>query len=93
VKEARKAAALKWFPYGYGPATGTSFVIEEIGEVSDDEEDYGDYQKQRQEVNDEFRNWWESSTEGGSWFDEYQKSRNIKNKPVKKIEDSDEDNA
>lgn len=43
-KEARKAAALKWFPYGFGPATGTTFVIEEVGEISDDEEEYGDWQ-------------------------------------------------
>ncbi|KAF4444964.1 hypothetical protein F53441_11018 [Fusarium austroafricanum] len=43
-KGARKAAALKWFPYGFGPATGTRFVIEEIGEISDDEEEYGDWQ-------------------------------------------------
>ncbi|KAF9770691.1 hypothetical protein IL306_011706 [Fusarium sp. DS 682] len=43
-KEARKAAALKWFPYGFGPATGTRFVIEEVGETSDDEEEYGDWQ-------------------------------------------------
>jgi hypothetical protein len=43
-KEARKAAALKWFPYGFGPATGTRFVIEEVGDISDDEEEYGDWQ-------------------------------------------------
>lgn len=43
-QEARKAAASKWFPYGFGTATGTSFVIEEIGDVSDDEEEYGDWQ-------------------------------------------------
>ncbi|KAK3942565.1 hypothetical protein QBC46DRAFT_379887 [Diplogelasinospora grovesii] len=43
-KAARKAAAMKWFPYGFGTATGTNFVIEEVGELSDDEEDYGDWQ-------------------------------------------------
>ncbi len=43
-KDAKKTAVLKWFPYGFGAATGTSFVIEEIGEVSDDEENYGEYQ-------------------------------------------------
>lgn len=43
IKQAKKAAAEKWFPFGFGPATGTSFVIEEIGETSDDEENYGDY--------------------------------------------------
>ena len=74
-KQAKQAAAAKYFPYGYGPAKGTSFVIEEIGEVSDDEEDYGDYQGQRKEIADEFRKWEEQTAEGGSWFDEYQKSR------------------
>ena len=46
-KEGLKAAAMKWFPYGYGSATGTNFVIEEIGYVSDDEEQYGEFQGQR----------------------------------------------
>ncbi|KAM5342837.1 hypothetical protein ACJ41O_013803 [Fusarium nematophilum] len=46
-REARKAAAMKWFPYGFGPATGTKFVIEEIGEISDDEEEYGDWQAEK----------------------------------------------
>ncbi len=42
-KEEKKAAATKWFPYGFGTATGTRFVIEEITSVSDDEEEYGDW--------------------------------------------------
>lgn len=42
--EARKAAAMKWFPYGYGTAQGTKFVVEEVGAVSDDEEEYGEWQ-------------------------------------------------
>lgn len=75
MKQARQAAAAKWFPYGFGPAQGTSFVIEEIGETSDDEEDYGEYQGERIEVGDEVSNWQESMAEGSSWFDEYQKSR------------------
>ncbi|KAE8443283.1 hypothetical protein EG329_001999 [Mollisiaceae sp. DMI_Dod_QoI] len=74
-KQARKAAAAKWFPYGYGPASGTSFVIEEIGETSDDEETYGDYQGMRIEVEDEVSKWEETVSSGTSWFDEYQKSR------------------
>jgi hypothetical protein len=35
---------MKWFPYGFGPATGTRFVIEEVGDISDDEEEYGEWQ-------------------------------------------------
>lgn len=47
AREAVHAKASKYFPYGYGPATGAKFVVEEVGEVSDDEEDYGDYQQLR----------------------------------------------
>jgi hypothetical protein len=78
-KEALKAAASKWFPYGYGPATGTNFVIEEIGDVSDDEEEYGEYQDLRgAQEND-----WESfhtrfEDEKTSWFDEFQTVRTTK---------------
>jgi Poly(ADP-ribose) polymerase catalytic domain len=81
LKQAKKAAASKWFPYGFGPATGTSFVIEEIGEVSDDEENYGDYQKQRHGAENEFKEWQtEDAPKSGSWFDEYQTSRTAKAK-------------
>ena len=38
---------MKHFPFGFGPATGTQFVIEEIGEASDDEEEYGEWQKDK----------------------------------------------
>jgi hypothetical protein len=78
-KEALKAAASKWFPYGYGPATETNFVIEEIGDVSDDEEEYGEYQNLRgAQEND-----WESfhtrfEDEKTSWFDEFQTVRTTK---------------
>jgi hypothetical protein len=72
-KEALKAAAAKWFPYGYGPAKGTSFVIEDMAGVSDDEEDFGDFQYQRMEQEDEIRS--QRLHKGGSWFDEYQMVR------------------
>lgn len=73
-KEALKAAASKYFPYGYGPATGTNFVIEEIGDVSDDEEDYGEFQGLRVEQQNE---WEDYRVEGEktSWFDEFQTVR------------------
>ncbi|KAJ6442415.1 parp domain-containing protein [Purpureocillium lavendulum] len=47
AREAVFARAAKYFPYGYGPASGTSFQVLEVGEVSEDEEDYGEYQEQR----------------------------------------------
>ena len=46
-KDMRKAAAMKHFPKGFGPAKGTNFVIEEIGEIDDDEEDFGAYQEDK----------------------------------------------
>ncbi|KAE9379821.1 hypothetical protein N431DRAFT_394184 [Stipitochalara longipes BDJ] len=91
LKQAKKAAASKWFPYGYGPATGTSFVIEEIGAVSDDEENYGEYQGQRQEVSDEVRAWEEETAKAGSWFDEYQNARKEEAR-TKRARDDDDDN-
>lgn len=48
-KQALMARALKWFPYGYGPATGTKFTVEAVADVSDDEEEYGEYQKDKVE--------------------------------------------
>ncbi|KAK6502811.1 hypothetical protein TWF481_007856 [Arthrobotrys musiformis] len=48
-KQALMARALKWFPYGYGPATGTRFVVEAVADDSDDEEEYGEYQADKVE--------------------------------------------
>ena len=74
-KQAMKAAAQKWFPHGFGPATGTNFVIEEIGEVSDDEEIYGEFQGLRIENEREVQQKEDWRAAGGSWFDEYQTVR------------------
>lgn len=41
------ARGSKWFPYGYGPATNGKFVIEDVAEVDDDEEEWGNYQEDR----------------------------------------------
>ncbi|KAI1338412.1 ADP-ribosylation [Xylariaceae sp. FL0016] len=51
-----KARASKWFPCGYGPATGGRFVVEEVGEIDDDEETYGDYQAFRMDETAEASN-------------------------------------
>jgi hypothetical protein len=90
LKQDKKAAALKWFPYGYGPATGTSFVIEEIGAVSDDEENYGEYQGQRQEIGDDVAVGENNTIKAGSWFDEYQNSRREEAK-IKRARDDYDD--
>lgn len=63
AKQAVFAKAAKYFPYGYGPATGSKFLVEEVGEISDDEEEYGEYQALRidedesREANTEFWSW------------------------------------
>ncbi|KAN0119167.1 ADP-ribosylation [Hyaloscypha variabilis] len=91
LKQAKKAAASKWFPYGFGPATGTSFIIEEIGAVSDDEENYGEYQGQRLEVEEEMRRGEARTSKSGSWFDEYQNARKTKANSNKAIDNDDDD--
>ncbi|KAM0349657.1 hypothetical protein ACHAPU_003486 [Fusarium lateritium] len=63
-KEARKAAAMKWFPYGFGPSTGTRFVIEEVGETSDDEEEYGEWQADKHGFSNSYM------SEAGVWDEE-----------------------
>lgn len=64
AREAVFAKAAKYFPYGYGPATGKKFMVEEVGEASEDEEEYGDYQALRiQERQDHV-----SNTDFWSWI-------------------------
>ncbi|KAF2095569.1 hypothetical protein NA57DRAFT_44628 [Rhizodiscina lignyota] len=89
-KDRKKAAALKYFPYGFGAATGTTFVIEEIGEISDDEEEYGDWQQDKHAFtrNDEdgdgdgdnYEEEWNENGEmvtvkRGNFLDQYQRAR------------------
>lgn len=99
---ALKAAAMKWFPYGFGTATGTSFVIEDIGATSDDSETYGDWQEDKHayEPNDEQSIGWGNRSSGwdeeeghlqkGLFLDEYQKDREIRvergNKTERKVD-------
>jgi hypothetical protein len=48
-KRALLAKAQKHFPYGFGATSGSNFVVLDVGEVSEDEEEYGVgvYQKDR----------------------------------------------
>lgn len=41
------ARASKWFSYGFRPKTKGNFVVEDVGCVSEAEEDYGDFQAMR----------------------------------------------
>ncbi|KAK4064060.1 uncharacterized protein Triagg1_9216 [Trichoderma aggressivum f. europaeum] len=99
---ALKAAAMKWFPYGFGTATGTSFVIEDIGATSDDSETYGDWQEDKHayEPSDEQSVGWGHRSSGWDeeegdlqkrlFLDEYQKDREIRvergNKAERKVD-------
>ncbi|KAI9152232.1 hypothetical protein HJFPF1_09459 [Paramyrothecium foliicola] len=71
MKEAIFSKAAKYFPYGYGPATGNKFVVEEVGEVSEDEEDYGEYQSLRAEEGGDKKH----STEFWTWVKEAEKDQ------------------
>ncbi|KAF8532809.1 hypothetical protein BDD12DRAFT_868305 [Trichophaea hybrida] len=44
-KQALAARAKKFFPFGFGTATGTRFVVEDVAEVEEDEEEYGEFQE------------------------------------------------
>jgi hypothetical protein len=43
LKQERRISAEKYFPFGFGPSD--IFEIEEIGGISDDDENYRDYQE------------------------------------------------
>ncbi|MCJ1405212.1 hypothetical protein MMC11_008439 [Xylographa trunciseda] len=58
MKQERMAQGSKFFAYGFGPVAGKSIVIEEVGDVDDDEEDYGDYQQNRVEGKTENADLW-----------------------------------
>lgn len=47
IKEERVQRARTYLAYGFGPKEGPQLVIEEIAEVDDDEEQYGEYQESR----------------------------------------------
>jgi hypothetical protein len=67
--------ATKFFSYGYEPATGTKFTVLEIGDVDEDEEDYGEYQVDRLEgvgVGEKTNIWeWDTRLEDVKEHDEY----------------------
>ena len=58
LKQERTAQGLKHFASGFGPVSGKDIVVEEVGEVDDDEEDYGDYQQNRIEGQAKDANLW-----------------------------------
>ncbi|KAJ7583193.1 hypothetical protein C8J56DRAFT_893928 [Mycena floridula] len=91
-KQERLAQAKKYFAYGFGPISGRNIVIEEIGEIDDDEEDYGEYQADRVEsLNQEKVDIWRGPLEGETWVDEYADVRKAKIRLIKRHDSDDED--
>lgn len=46
-KQALAARAAKFFPFGFGSATGSRFVVEDVAGVDEDEEEHGEFQELR----------------------------------------------
>lgn len=72
--------ASKYLGYGFGPKEGSAFVVEEIGEVDDDEEDYGEYQRDRTDAAEGGLDFWDCDLEEeDTWeygrFNEYAEAR------------------
>ena len=77
--------ARKYLGYGFGPKEGGQFVVEEIAEVDDDEEDYGRYQEDRAGKAECTSSFWAlDSADDYLWddgrFNEYAQQRRIKDR-------------
>lgn len=98
MKEANKAAARKRLPYGFGPTSSNRFVVEQVGDISDDEEEYGQWQADKHmyvaegcdlEAQNDAALLEEASryAESGYFFDQYQAYRTVHaHKPKSKKE-------
>ena len=80
LKDERVERARKYLGYGFGPHQGAAFVVEEIGQVDEDEENYGEYQQDRTDSAEGGRNCWEWDLEEDDLgengrFNEYAKAR------------------
>lgn len=81
LKQEKIARAAKFFAYGFGPVSGSNIVIEDIGEVDEDDEEYGDYQENRLEGEKEEADIWSwGPLSGETAFDEYARARKSKAK-------------
>ncbi|KAF5334856.1 hypothetical protein D9758_014299 [Tetrapyrgos nigripes] len=78
LKEERLAQAAKFFAYGFGPVSGKNIIIEDIADVDDDEEDYGEYQVDRLDDVQEVDIWGVKRLEGETEMDEYSVQRKAK---------------
>ncbi len=90
LKQERLAQGRKFFAYGFGPVSGDRIVIEDIGAVDDDEENYGDYQGDR--IDGVVGNTiWDWEADGETMFDEFSRARKTKakHKAVSKGDEED----
>lgn len=69
AKEEQLARARKYLGYGFGAKEGSALVVEEIGEVDEDEENYGEYQADRTDHAEGGLNFWEFSLEEEDLWD------------------------
>ena len=72
--------ARKYLGYGFGPKEGDHFVVEEIADVDDDEEDYGQYQEERLRTVASESSFWDFDKEfwDDGRFNEYACARRVK---------------
>ncbi|KAK7466115.1 hypothetical protein VKT23_004839 [Stygiomarasmius scandens] len=78
LKQERLAQAAKFFAYGFGPMSGKNIVIEDIADIDDDEEDYGEYQFDRLDDVQKVDIWGVNRLEGETAKDEYAAQRKAK---------------
>ena len=88
-KEALFAQAQKYFPYGYGAASGSKFVVEAVGEVSEDEEEYGTYQKDRADADEGAADIWTGDGFANLALDG-ETERTAEEAEVEELDDADE---
>ncbi|KAF2464369.1 uncharacterized protein BDR25DRAFT_381508 [Lindgomyces ingoldianus] len=84
------AKGMKFFAYGFGPVSRKKLVIEDVAEIDDHEEEYGEYQAKRIEIQSRNANFWDwGKLDGESALDEYAEARKAKIRKKAKDEDTD----
>ena len=75
-KQELVAKGQKFFAYGFGPVDGKKLVVEDVAEIDDDEEDYGEYQAARMDTETQNANIWGwGKLVGETDYDEYATAR------------------
>ncbi len=84
------------FPYGFGAASGSEFLVLDVGEVSEDEEEYGVYQKDRLDGAEKVDIWakgkhWTFALNGEDQFEEEEESGSEDDAAAEHIADQGEE--